>query len=110
MKNELTLNEMIKKLMESFSGTEILPQSHTTEKQKQDAKTYGEMRSDFLKDLDVQKKEEFDFLESMANAIASADVDVAILLGMQLKTSIDEIIRDPVRYINERDYEDCDEE
>ena len=110
MQENLTLNEMIKKLMENFSGTEILPESYITEKQKQDSQIYDGTRSSFLKGLDSQKQDDFDFLESMTNTIASTDVDAAILLGMQLKAAIDEIIRDPIRYLNEKERDETYDE
>ena len=87
--------EILESIINTFSQPKYLSQKH-----KENSEYYDEFEKAFEKGLSYEQEKDLDSLISIKNAVESTEFDYALLFGMQIKSAIDEIIKNPLKILN----------
>ena len=80
--------------IESIINTFRQP-TYLSQKHKENSEYYDEFEKAFEKGLSYEQEKDLNSLIPIKNAVESTEFDYALLFGMQIKSAIDEIIKNP---------------
>lgn len=72
---------------------------YLTQRHKENSEYYDEFQKQFEKGLTYEQIKDFDSLISIKNAVESTEYDYILLCGMQIKSAIDEILKNPLKIL-----------
>jgi hypothetical protein len=98
------IEELACKILESIINTFSQPK-YLSQRHKENSEYYDEFEKEFEKGLSYEQKKDLDSLISIKNAVESTQFDYTLLLGMQIKSAIEEIIKNPLKILNLYDNE-----
>ena len=98
------IEELACKIFESIINTFSQPK-YLSQRHKENSEYYDEFEKEFEKGLSYEQKKDLDSLISIKNAVESTQFDYTLLLGMQIKSAIEEIIKNPLKILNLYDNE-----
>lgn len=97
--NEKTeIEELACRILEGILKAPFEPR-YLTKQHKETSNYYDEFEKEFEKQLNYEQKKDYNSLLSIKNMVLSTEFDYRILCGMQIKSALDEIIKNPLRIL-----------
>lgn len=93
------VEELACEILESIINTFRQP-AYLSQRYKENSEYYDEFEKEFEKGLSYEQEKDLNSLISIKNAVESTEFDYALLFGMQIKSAIDEIIKNPLKILN----------